>query len=75
MHKDDTVSLLDASGVTATTGAAPADMAVSAGSGYLYVRAGSGPEIDGYAIQGDGGLFPVGAPPGIPASAAGLAAR
>jgi 6-phosphogluconolactonase len=75
MHKDDSVSLLNASGVTATTGAAPADLAVSAGSGYLFVRAGGGPEIDGYAIQGDGGLSPVGTPAGIPASAVGLASR
>jgi hypothetical protein len=75
MHKDDSVTLLDASGVTATTGAAPADMSVSAGRGYLYVRAGGGPEIDGYAIQGDGGLSPVGTPAGIPASAVGLASR
>ncbi|MFL5766892.1 MAG: lactonase family protein [Actinomycetota bacterium] len=75
MHKDGSVSLLDASGVTATTGAAPADMAVSAGSDYLYVRAGGAPEIDGFAIQGDGGLSPVGTPPAIPASAVGLASR
>ncbi|MFL5736796.1 MAG: lactonase family protein [Actinomycetota bacterium] len=75
MRKDDSVSLLDASGVTATTGAAPADLAVSNGSGFLYVRAGGGPEIDGYAIQNDGGLSPVGTPSGIPASAVGLASR
>ena len=75
MQKDDTVSLLDANGVTATTGAAPADLAVSSGSGFLFVRAGGAPEIDGYAIQGDGGLTPAGTPPGIPASAVGLAAR
>src|SRR5205085_579897 len=75
MHKDDSVSLLDPSGVTATTGAAPADLAVSAGSGFLYVRAGGGPEIDGYAIHGDGGLSAVGTPASIPASAVGLAAR
>ena len=75
MHKDDSVSLLDPSGVTATTGAAPADTAVSAGSGYLYVRAGGAQEIDGFAIQNDGGLSSVGTPPGIPASAVGLAAR
>ena len=75
MRRDDSISLLDASGVTATTGPAPADLAVSDGSRYLYVRAGGGPEIDGYRIQNDGGLSPVGTPPGIPASAAGLASR
>src|SRR4051812_6774594 len=75
MRRNDSISLLDANGVTATTGPAPADLAVSGGSAFLYVRAGGGPEIDGYAIQNDGGLSPVGTPPGIPASAVGLASR
>jgi 6-phosphogluconolactonase len=75
MRRDDSISLLDPSGVTATTGPAPADLAVSGGSAFLYVRAGGGPEIDGYRIQSDGGLSPVGTPVGIPASAVGLASR
>jgi 6-phosphogluconolactonase (cycloisomerase 2 family) len=74
LHKDDSVSLLDPSGVTATTGAAPADMAVSPGSGYLYVLAGGAHEIDGFRIADHGGLSSVGDAPSVPKSAVGLAA-
>jgi 6-phosphogluconolactonase len=75
MHKNDSISLLDASGVTATTGAGPADLAVSAGSDYLYSRDGGAQSISGFGINGDGSLSSVsGAAMPLPKSSVGIAA-
>jgi 6-phosphogluconolactonase (cycloisomerase 2 family) len=58
-----------------STGAAPADMAVSSGDGYLYVLNGSAGTISGFAVNGDGSLSPLGDTSGVPVGVqAGLAA-
>jgi 6-phosphogluconolactonase (cycloisomerase 2 family) len=72
---DGTLSLLAASGVTAPAGDAPADLAFSRGSRYLYARNGRDGSISGYRVQADGALEPVSVTSGLPAAAAGLAAR
>ncbi|WP_242333276.1 beta-propeller fold lactonase family protein [Anaeromyxobacter sp. SG66] len=72
---DGTLALLDASGVAASAGDAPADLAMSRGSGYLYVRNGRDGSISGYGVQSDGALEQVELVSGLPAGSAGLAAR
>jgi 6-phosphogluconolactonase len=75
MRKDDTIALLDPSGVTATTGAAPSDVAATAGSDYLYSRDGGALSISAFGIESDGSLAPVGGPAvSVPKSSVGLAA-
>ena len=72
---DGALTLLDADGKTATTGATPIDMALAKGSRLLYALAGGVPEIDGFVVNGDGSLEPIGAVGGLPAGTVGLAAR
>lgn len=72
---DGSLALLDPGGVTAPAGDAPADLAFSRGSRYLYARNGGERSISGYRVQGDGALEPVSVTGGLPAAAAGLAAR
>jgi 6-phosphogluconolactonase (cycloisomerase 2 family) len=69
------LSLLDASGVTDTTGAGPADIAFSGNSRYLYVRNGGAATISAYRVEADGSLTSLGWAGGLPAGSAGLAAR
>ena len=74
---DGSLTLLDANGRTADTGAgsAPLDMALSRNSRYLYaLNSGSG-TIGLWSIQADGSLQGLGAVGGLPAGANGLAAR
>ena len=69
---------LDANGVTATVGAgtAPADLATSRDSKYLYVRAGGTNQIAIFTISADGSLASLGGWIGaLPAGWSGLAAR
>lgn len=69
---------LDADGVTGDIGAgtAPADMAVSRDSRYLYVRAGGSHQIASFSIAADGSLTPLaGWVNGLPSADNGLAAR
>ena len=69
---------LDANGVTATVGAgtAPADLATSRDSKYLYVRAGGTNQIAIFSISADGSLASLGGwIGGLPAGWSGLAAR
>lgn len=72
---DGSLTLLDADGVTAATGASPLDMALSRGSRFLYTLNGGTPEIQGFAVNGDGSLDVLGPVAGLPAGAVGLAAR
>ncbi|HJS96314.1 MAG TPA: beta-propeller fold lactonase family protein [Solirubrobacteraceae bacterium] len=61
----------------ASTGSdsAPADIALSRHSRFLYALASGTHAIDGFRVQDDGGLTPVvGAAPGLPAGATGLLA-
>jgi 6-phosphogluconolactonase len=71
---DGSLTLLDADGKTATTGASPIDAALSRGSRFLYVLAGTAQEIDTFEVNADGGLDPVDVDGGLPAGSVGLAA-
>lgn len=73
-----TLTPLDADNITAVTGAgtAPADLAVTHNSRYLYVRNGGNRTITALRIQGGhGSLTVVGTLPNLPAGTAGLLAR
>ena len=71
---DGSLTLLDADGRTAVTGAGPIDAALSRGSRFLYTLDGGAREISGFSVASDGSLAPLGAVGGLPAGAAGLAA-
>jgi len=73
--QDGSLTLLHADGVAATTAAGPIDMDVSVNGRFLYtLNAGAG-SISAFRIEADGGLDALGATPGLPAGANGLAAR
>jgi 6-phosphogluconolactonase len=72
---DGSLTLLDADGRTADTGAGPIDAALSRGSRFLYTLNDGAHEIQGFAVNSDGSLDPLGALGGLPAGAVGLAAR
>src|SRR5207245_11090830 len=61
--------------VAATTHAAPRDMARSRNSHFLYVFDSGAHEIQGFSVGEDGGLTWLSTVSGIPAGAAGLAAK
>jgi 6-phosphogluconolactonase (cycloisomerase 2 family) len=65
------LTLLDADGVTGTTGGAPADEAI--GGQFLYVRVGGLNRVSGFRIGHDGSLAPIGSV-SVPAGLVGLAA-
>lgn len=69
------LTLHDASGITATTGAGAIDLAVAPDHGYLYSLANGSHTINTFAIGADGSLTALPALPGAPATAAGLVAR
>ena len=70
------LTLLDADGVTATTGAGPNELAVSRNSQFLYALNNGAHTITGYAVNANGSLTSVGAAtPGLPAGSNGLAVR
>ncbi len=72
---DGDLSLLQAVGVSASTGMTPIDVAVSNNDQFLYVlNAGSG-SISQYRIGSDGALNPLGAVGGLAAGTIGLVAR
>jgi hypothetical protein len=68
------VSLLDADGVTSTTGATPTDLAQSVNSQFLYVLNAGSTSVSAFQDNGDGSLVPLGEVT-IPAGAVGIAAR
>jgi 6-phosphogluconolactonase len=72
---DGALTLLDADGKTATTGAGPLDLALAKKSRLLYSLNSGVPEIQGFAVNGDGSLDPLGSVGGLPAGTVGLAAR
>jgi 6-phosphogluconolactonase len=72
---DGGLTLLDADGVTAATGATPIDMALSRGSRFLYTLNSGTPEVQGFGVNDDGSLDVLGTVAGLPAGAVGLAAR
>jgi 6-phosphogluconolactonase len=71
---DGNLSLISPDGRTGTTGAGPADMALSLDSQFLYVRNGRAGTISAFAVQADGSLWALGDASGLPAGSAGLAA-
>jgi 6-phosphogluconolactonase (cycloisomerase 2 family) len=64
-------SLIGGSQVLATTNAGPIDMTVS--GRYLYVQTGSAGTVDGFRINGDGTLTPIGVVTGLPVGQEGIA--
>lgn len=69
------LTLRDASGVTAPTGAGAIDLAVTPDRGFLYSLAGNPRAIHVFEIASDGGLTAHPTLTGVPATAAGLVAR
>jgi 6-phosphogluconolactonase len=74
LSPDGELSLLDADGVTATTGAGPIDMALTRNSRMLYSLDSGAQQISGFSVNADGSLTPIGSIGGLPAGANGLAA-
>ena len=69
------LSILDADGVTATTGAGPIDLALSRNSRFLYSLDGRSGAISAFRVQADGSLSGRAGVSGLPAGANGLAAE
>jgi 6-phosphogluconolactonase len=69
------LTLRDASGVTAATGAGAIDLAVTPDRGFLYSLAGNPRAINVFEISSDGGLTARPTLGGISSTAAGLVAR
>lgn len=74
LRKDGSASLLNADGITATTGGNPTDAAVSNNGKYLYVRVSALAQVAVFAIDADGSLDALPALDGTVAGLAGLAA-
>ena len=70
---DGSLEILDADGKTASAAAGVTDLAVSRSSQHLYARLGNG-TVGAWEIAADGSLTDLGAVPGLPAGAAGIAA-
>ncbi len=71
---DGSLSILDADGKTGSAAAGVTDLALSQDSHFLYGRIGNG-TVGAWAVAADGSLQDLGAVPGLPARAAGIAAR
>lgn len=74
---DGSLTLLDADGVTGSTGdgSAPIDLAFTRNSQIIYsLNSGNG-TLSAFHVRADGGLTPIGTTGGIPAGANGLAAQ
>jgi len=69
------LTLLDADGVTGTSGAGPIDLALSGDSRFLYSLDGTAGGISVFRVRDDGGLGPRPGVSGLPAGANGLAAH
>ena len=67
------LTILDTDGKTASAAAGITDLAVSRNSRFLYGRLGNG-TVGTWAIDAAGALHDLGAVPGLPAGAAGIAA-
>jgi 6-phosphogluconolactonase (cycloisomerase 2 family) len=73
LFADGSASLLDADGITATTGGNPTDAAVSVNGQYLYVRVSALAQIAVFEIEADGSLDALPVLDGTLAGLAGLA--
>jgi DNA-binding beta-propeller fold protein YncE len=72
---DGSLTLLQADGVAAATGAGPIDMDVSGNGRFLYTLNAGGGSISAFRIDGQGGLEPLGTTPGLSPGANGLVAQ
>ena len=72
--RDGSLDMLDANGVTGTTGAAPSDLGTSAHGTYLYVLAGGADAISAFRVAKDGHLTAMPGVSGLPMPGVGLAA-
>lgn len=68
------LTILDADGVTASTGDNPLDAAFSSGGRYLYVLSRASQQVDVYSIAADGSLGHIQSASGLPLTANGMAA-
>ena len=75
--RDGSLSLLDRSGISASTGAGsgPTDAAISRGGELLFVLAPKVGKLAAFGIQADGHLSDAGSTVAVPASATGLATQ
>ena len=71
---DGSLEMLDANGVTGTTGAAPSDLHTSANGAYLYVLNGGSDSLSAFRVAKDGHLTSITGVSGLPAPGVGLAA-
>ena len=71
---DGDLTLLDADGVTAATGAGPIDFDFSGDGRFLYTLSGGSHSITIDRIRADGSLDSVGTVKGLPSAAVGIAA-
>lgn len=69
------LSLLNADGITATTGAGPIDFILSENGRYLYTLNGAGRSISIHRVDSNGGLTAVGTVTGLPMGCVGIVAR
>ena len=67
--------LLNADGVTASTGGGPIDLALTGDGQFLYSLNAGDHTISAFATAANGSLTSTGGASGLPASANGLAAR
>jgi 6-phosphogluconolactonase len=72
---DGTLTLVNPTAATTGTGSVPTDPALSTDSKFLYVRDGALGVVDGFRVEADGSLTPVGTTAGNPTGGQGLAAR
>jgi 6-phosphogluconolactonase (cycloisomerase 2 family) len=70
---DGSLTILDADGKTGSATAGITDLAVSRNSQFLYGRVGNG-TVAAWSINANGSLVDLGAVPGLPVGAAGIAA-
>lgn len=73
IDRDGSLALLNADGVTATTGGNPTDVAMSDNGRYLYARVGALSQIAIFRVNADGSLTALPALAGAPGSLVGLA--
>lgn len=73
IDRDGALALLNADGVTATTGGNPTDMAMSRNGRYLYARVSALSQIAIFTVNADGSLTALPALTGTPAGLVGLA--
>ncbi|MEO8427097.1 MAG: 3-carboxymuconate cyclase [Verrucomicrobiota bacterium] len=75
VSQDGSLQLLNADGITGTTGAGPIDMSLSRNSRYLYSLNSGSHTVSAFRVNANGSLQALPGVSGIPAGANGLAAR